>query len=231
MTRSGPPTRRLILATAGVALLSRVARAQLEKRHRIAILAPGSRALGENWEAFRQGLRTLGYVDRDIEIESRWADGESERLPDLAAELVPLAPEVIVVGSAAAALAARQATATIPIVVTAMNDPVGSGLVASLARTPAGTLPACPRSRRTLSRRSWNCSRPRFPVPSALPFWSTPATPRMPVCCARCSKRRRHREHSCSRSRRMHRARSTAPFRPSWGSTPMPSSCWAALWS
>ena len=67
MTRSGPPTRRLILATAGVALLSRVARAQLEKRHRIAILAPGSRALGENWEAFRQGLRTLGYVDRDIE--------------------------------------------------------------------------------------------------------------------------------------------------------------------
>jgi putative ABC transport system substrate-binding protein len=139
MTRSGPPTRRLILATAGVALLSRVARAQLEKRHRIAILAPGSRALGENWEAFRQGLRTLGYVDRDIEIESRWADGESERLPDLAAELVPLAPEVIVVGSAAAALAARQATATIPIVVTAMNDPVGSGLVASLAH-PGGNV-------------------------------------------------------------------------------------------
>ena len=201
------PTRRLVLATAGVSLLLRGARAQPGKHHRIAILAQGSPAYGtENWEAVRQGLRTLGYVDRDIEIESRWADGESERLPDLAAELVPLAPEVIVVGSAAAALAARQATATIPIVVTAMNDPVGSGLVASLARTPAGTLPACPRSRRTLSRRSWNCSRPRFPVPSALPFWSTPATPRMPVCCARCSKRRRHREHSCSRSRRMHSA-------------------------
>ena len=94
-------------------------------------------AVGVNWEAFRQGLRTLGYSEEDIAIESRWADGHVERLPELAAELVRLAPEVIVVGSAAAALAAKQATATIPIVVAVFSDPVGTGLVASFAH-PGG---------------------------------------------------------------------------------------------
>jgi hypothetical protein len=103
-------------------------------------LPPGSPAYGtESWEAFRQGLRTIGYADRDIEIESRWAEGRAERLPEFAAELVRLAPEVIVVGSSAAALTAKQATSTIPIVVTAFNDPVGSGHVASFAH-PGGNV-------------------------------------------------------------------------------------------
>jgi putative ABC transport system substrate-binding protein len=138
--RPAPPTRRLVLATAGVALLPRVARAQPAKHHRIACLAQGSRAYGaENWEAFRQGLRALGYGEADITIERRWADGRVERLPELVVELLGLGPEVIVVGSSAAALAAKQATATIPIVVTAMNDPVGSGFAASLAR-PGGNV-------------------------------------------------------------------------------------------
>jgi len=140
MTRPAPPTRRLVLAAVGVALLPRVARAQPVQRRRIAILGQASRAAtGENWEAFRQGLRALGYGEEDIAFESRWADGHVERLAPLAAELVRLAPEVIVVGSAAAVLAAKQATATIPIVVTVLNDPVGSGFVGSFAH-PGGNV-------------------------------------------------------------------------------------------
>ena len=140
MTRPALPTRRLVLAAVGVALLRRVARAQPVRRHRIAFLSLNSRAAaGENWEAFRQGLHALGYSEEDIVIESRWADEQAGRLAPLAAELARLAPEVIVVGSAAAALAVKQATATIPIVVTALNDPVGSGFVASLAH-PGGNV-------------------------------------------------------------------------------------------
>jgi len=58
---------------------------------------------GERWEAFRQGLHALGYGEQDIAIESRWADGQAGRLAPLAAELVRLAPEVIVVAAASAA--------------------------------------------------------------------------------------------------------------------------------
>ena len=76
---------------------------------------------------------------QELAIESRWADGHAERLPGLAVELVRLAPEVIVVASIAAAQAAKQATSTIPIVVTVSNDPVGAGLVASLAH-PGGNV-------------------------------------------------------------------------------------------
>jgi ABC-type uncharacterized transport system substrate-binding protein len=111
----------------------------IRRRVVIATLAQGSRtATGANWEAFRQGLRALGH-GTDIAIESRWADGHVERLPEPAAELVRLAPEVIAAGSAAAAEAARQATLAIPIVVTVFNDPIGSGLVAGLAR-PGGNV-------------------------------------------------------------------------------------------
>ena len=95
---------RLVLAAAGMALLRRVARAQPLQRHRIATLSEGSRASGV-WEAFWQGLRALGYDDQQPAIESRWADGHVERLPELAAELVRYAPEVMVVGSLPAALA------------------------------------------------------------------------------------------------------------------------------
>jgi putative ABC transport system substrate-binding protein len=136
--RGGTPTRRLVLAAAGASLLPCTAQAQPVKR-RIATLSQGSRAGAVGWEAFQQGLRALGYSDQNIAIESRWADGYAERLPGLAAELVRLAPEVIVALNAAAAQAAKQATATIPIVVPVFNDPVGAGLVASIAR-PGGNV-------------------------------------------------------------------------------------------
>ena len=91
-------------------------------------------------EAFRQGLRDLGYVEgRNVVIEFRDAEGTLERFPALAAELVALKVDVILAAGTPHALAAKQATRTIPIVVAAADDPAGSGLVTSLAR-PGGNV-------------------------------------------------------------------------------------------
>ena len=84
-------------------------------------------------------LREFGYVEgQNIAIENRYAEGRLERLPNLAAELVQLKADVIVTQGTPAAHAAKQATSSIPIVMTNVGDPIGSGLVASLAR-PGGT--------------------------------------------------------------------------------------------
>jgi len=122
---------------------------QAGKVHRIGFLSPSSPSdperlaspFGERGlAAFRQGLRDLGYVEgQNIAIEYRWAEGRFERLPDLAAELVRLKVDVIVSVVTQASLAAKNATRTIPIVMVAAGDPLGSGLVASLAR-PGGNV-------------------------------------------------------------------------------------------
>ena len=104
---------------------------------RIGYLLLGSPRGDPYVEAFNQGLRELGYVDgRNVSIEYRWAEGRDERLPGLAADLVRLKVDVIVAPSRAA-LAAKQATTAIPIVMPIITDPVRLGLVASLAR-PGG---------------------------------------------------------------------------------------------
>jgi putative ABC transport system substrate-binding protein len=91
-------------------------------------------------EAFRQGLRELGYLEgKNIVIEYRWAEGKVDRLPALAAELVRLKVEVIVTGAPQATRSAKQATVTVPIVMAVDDDPVGSGFVSSLAR-PGGNI-------------------------------------------------------------------------------------------
>ena len=91
-------------------------------------------------EAFRQGMRELGYVEgKNIVIESRYAEGKFDRLPDLAAELVRLKVDVIVSGGQTPTRAAKEATNTIPLVMANDRDPVGSGFVASLAR-PGGNI-------------------------------------------------------------------------------------------
>ena len=91
-------------------------------------------------EAFRQGLRELGYVEgKNMVIDDRHAEGNLDRLPALAAELVRLKVDVIVTGGGNATRAAKAATSTIPIVMTNDPDPVGSGFVASLAR-PGGNI-------------------------------------------------------------------------------------------
>jgi ABC-type uncharacterized transport system substrate-binding protein len=92
------------------------------------------------FEAFWHRLRELGYVEgQNIAVESRWSHGQVEALPALAAELVRLPVDLIFAGGTAASLAARDATQTIPIVFVGVADPVGLGLVASLAR-PGGNL-------------------------------------------------------------------------------------------
>jgi putative tryptophan/tyrosine transport system substrate-binding protein len=91
-------------------------------------------------EAFRQGLRELEYLEgQTITLEVRWAEGRTERLPELAAELVRLPVDVIVVEGTLASLAAKKATQTIPIVMAPVGDPVGSGVVPSLGR-PGGNI-------------------------------------------------------------------------------------------
>jgi putative ABC transport system substrate-binding protein len=140
MTLGPSPTRRRVLAAAGTLLLPPAARAQPAKHRRIAFLDSRSRTTAEPYlEAFRQELRALGYGDDDIAIESRSADGQVEHLPSLAAELVRLDPEVIVVVTPPAIQTVRQATPTIPIVMIASGDPVAGGFVASLAH-PGGNV-------------------------------------------------------------------------------------------
>ena len=111
------------------------------KVHRIGWLRPGNPLVGRaNVEAFQQGLRDLGYVEgQNFVMENRWAEGQYERFPDLAAELVRLQVDVIAAVSAPAVLAAKHATQTIPIVMVGVGDPVRQGLVASLAR-PGGNV-------------------------------------------------------------------------------------------
>src|SRR6188472_2249517 len=91
-------------------------------------------------EAFRQGLRDLGYVEaKNIVVEYRYADGKFDRLPALAAELVRLKVDIIVTAGPQATRPVKQATSTIPIVMAQDPDPVGDGFVASLAR-PGGNI-------------------------------------------------------------------------------------------
>jgi putative ABC transport system substrate-binding protein len=91
-------------------------------------------------KAFEDGLQSLGYrVGENVVIEYRFADGEMERLPGLAADLVRLGADVIVTGVNPNTVAAMKATTTIPIVMTNSTDPIGAGLVASLAR-PGGNV-------------------------------------------------------------------------------------------
>ncbi|MEO5844095.1 MAG: ABC transporter substrate-binding protein, partial [Caldimonas sp.] len=109
------------------------------KIKRIGYLASGSRTFGLH-ESFQQGLRELGWVaGQNIEIEYRFADGRFERLPELVAELVRLKVDVIVAQPTTAAQAAKNATSTLPIVMINVGDPVGIGLVDSLAR-PGGNV-------------------------------------------------------------------------------------------
>jgi ABC-type uncharacterized transport system substrate-binding protein len=137
-------TRRAFIGTLAGALLTAPLAAEAQPAAKIARIGylSGSLAAGPHLpEAFRQGLRDLGYVEgRNLVIEYRDAEGKLERLPALAAELVALKVDVIfAVGGTRSALAAKQATRTLPIVFAAVGDPVASGVVTSLAR-PGGNV-------------------------------------------------------------------------------------------
>jgi putative ABC transport system substrate-binding protein len=131
----------LVLLLSPIAAPLAVAAQQPEKLYRIGMLERTSTAVNAaNIQGFRQGLRDLGYIEGEtFVIEYRSSDGRDERYPALAAELVRLKVDVIVTRGTPAALAAKQATATIPVVITGTGDPVGQNIVASLAR-PGGNV-------------------------------------------------------------------------------------------
>jgi len=131
-----------IILTASLNLAPLAAQGQQTgKLYRIGFLGNSTAALEANLVGpFREGLRDLGYVEgRNILIEYRWAEGKYERFPTLIPELIALKVDVLVTAGTPAALAVRKATTSIPLVMAAVGDPVGSGLVASLAR-PGGNL-------------------------------------------------------------------------------------------
>ena len=131
--------RKLFIVTLALSLLTTPHSPQAQqpaKVPRIGLLSSASPSDTALWyQAFRQGLRDLGWVEgKNISIEYRYAEGRSDRLPDLAADLVRLKVDIIVADATTASQAAQKATRAIPIVMASASDPVASGLVESLAR-------------------------------------------------------------------------------------------------
>jgi putative ABC transport system substrate-binding protein len=132
--------REFIALLGGVAAAWPVAGSAQQKPPTIGILGSGSAAWSHLVSALMQRLHELGYVEnRTVAIEYRWAEGRDERYAAMAAELVGLKVDIIVALGTPAIVAARKATAVIPIVFPIASDPVGDGLVASLAR-PGGNV-------------------------------------------------------------------------------------------
>jgi len=133
---------KVLLAVIGfIFTLAAPVQAQTRGVAKIGVLSPFSPAVAESWhQALRQGLRDLGWIEgKNIAIEYRFADGKSDRLGPLAAELVRQKVDVIVTAVNTDTLAAKNATKTIPVVMASAGDPVAFGLVQSLAR-PGGNV-------------------------------------------------------------------------------------------
>jgi putative ABC transport system substrate-binding protein len=134
--------RTFIPCCAGIVVAPLIADAQAPaKAYRVGWLSVVT-AISERYlfDPFKKELNALGYVEgQNLVLDVRYAEGEIARLPALALELVALKPDVIVASTTNAALAAKQATKTIPIVFTFVSDPIGAGIVSSLAR-PGGNI-------------------------------------------------------------------------------------------
>jgi ABC-type uncharacterized transport system substrate-binding protein len=132
-------------------------------------------------DALRTGLRQLGYEEgKNIIIHYRWAEGRYDRLPELAAELVQLNVNVIVTHSTPGARAAQQATSIIPIVVTAVGDPVAAGLVTSLAR-PGGNLTGLTFFFAELCAKRVELMKEAIPTLTQIAVFVNPANPSHPI--------------------------------------------------
>src|SRR3712207_625605 len=134
--------RRDVVAVLGGGLAAWPLRTLAQQRAVIGFLSSESPALfGNRLDSFREGLRDAGFVEgKNVDIEFRWAEGQNDRLLDLAADLVRQQVSVIAVpGTTPGALAAKRATSTIPVVIFTAGDPVALGLVANLSR-PGGNV-------------------------------------------------------------------------------------------
>src|SRR3990167_3515415 len=164
----------LLLTTVLLTTASLADAQQPKKVPRIGFLFSTSPSLSSaRLEAFRQGLRELGYVEgKNIAIEYRYAEGKLDLLPALAAELVRLKVDVIVTGGQGITRAAKEATATIPIVMTQDRDPVGNRFVASLAR-PGGNITGLTNLSSELSGKRLELLKETFPKLSRLAVFGT----------------------------------------------------------
>src|SRR2546426_423474 len=173
------PRRRILLRAllCSVALPAPFASlAQQPKVWRIGFLASDSSST-RVYDGFQQGMRELGYIQgKNCSITWRFADGRYERLPSLAAELVRLNVDIMVAGTALSVQAAHQATATIPIVMVAVPDPVGEGFATSLSR-PGGNITGLTNMGPEVSIKPPQLLRPAVPKLSRAAGLINPPTP------------------------------------------------------
>jgi putative tryptophan/tyrosine transport system substrate-binding protein len=167
----------IVILAFSLLVMPRVAEAQPRARvPRIGYLgdAPGPFA-----DAFRHSLRERGYIEgENIAIEYRWAEGRHAQLPDLVAELVQLKVDVLVTPGSQTSRAAKQETSTIPIVIAHVGDPVGSGLVASLAR-PGGNITGVSVMGSELNAKQLELLKEAVPRASHVAVLSNPTHPRV----------------------------------------------------
>ena len=175
--------RRAFISCVPLSLLSAPLAAQGQSARNVrtvCFLGPPPSA-GGLVQAFQQGLRDLDYVEgQNIKIEYRYTDvalqGHPELFPRLAAELVRLKPDVLVVSVTEAALAAKNATSTIPIVMVSVPDPVGAGLIASLAR-PGGNVTGLSRQTRDIIGKTFHLLKEALPEASRVDLLANPTDP------------------------------------------------------
>jgi putative tryptophan/tyrosine transport system substrate-binding protein len=155
---------------------------QSVKHHRIGYLWGGIEATEKDHIAeFNAGMRDLGHVEgQDFVFDARFADGDFERLPSLAKELLALKPDVLFVGTTAANLAAKAATSTVPIVMVAVADPMGAGLIANLSR-PGGNITGITNVVAGLTGKRLEILKEIVPAASKIAVMANPDDPNMPL--------------------------------------------------
>jgi putative ABC transport system substrate-binding protein len=192
------------------------AHAQQPKAARVGFLglvSPSSHA--PRVAALRAGLRDLGWVEgRNIVIEFRWAEGNYQRLPALAEELVGLNVDVLVTHGAAGALAAKNATSTVPIVITAVGDMVALGLVSSLSR-PGGNITGSSLFVAEHTAKRLELIKEAVPSLTKVAVLLNPANASTQFVLSETEAPRRRRMWNCGHSRLVNRATSRASSRRS----------------